>query len=111
MEVREIISSFLDDADDGGQQEAAVLRSASGSMDVEQAREVDDHGQMGPEEPDTCSDEDFWASLPVVSNREEHMLSVPTKPDRYYPGGKVQSRAEALGKFKLRAEDVVNYRG
>ena len=86
VEVREVIRSFLDNADDGGQQEAAEL-----------------------EEPGNCSDEEFWANLPVASNREEHILNVPTQPDRLYPGKKVQSRAEALGSVKLRAEDVVNH--
>ena len=48
-EVRELTRSFLDDADDGGQQEAVVLSSASDSMDVQ--------GQMVLEEPDTYSEE------------------------------------------------------
>ena len=83
-EVRELIRTFLGDEDDGGQQQAAV-----------QTIVMDDQGQKEPVEPGACSDEEFWAKLPVVSSRERHMLNVPTKPSRIYPGRTIKSRSIA----------------
>ena len=95
-EVREVIRSFLDDTGDGGQPEAAVLRSASGSTDSELNRLKDEQGQSLAVVTDGSSDEEFWANLPILGSRERHMLNVPTKPDRSYLGRAIKSRLKTF---------------
>ena len=75
--------SFLEDAGNDCQPAADILVTTSGSP-IEEV--VDDK-----------SDEEFWTTLPAVISRERHILSLPTKPDRSYPGKAVRSRLVALG--------------
>ena len=77
-EVREVISSFLGEAGNDGAR-----------VDVELEHDV------RAMEDDKASEE-FWASLPVEVSREKHIQDIPTKPDRYFPGKAVTSRAGAL---------------
>ena len=85
LEVLEIIRSFCDDADDGGQQEMEGQTSSSG-----------DHGQQAPVEADVCSDEEFWANLPAMSSRERHVQCIPTEPIRKFPGKAIKLRLNAF---------------
>ena len=79
VEVREVIVSFIGDADVVGDQ---------GVTEPE-------HDQQMTEDDNDC--EQFWASLPVELSRETHLLDIPTRPDRCFPGKAVRSREARLG--------------
>ena len=101
LEVAEVINSFRQAANDVDQADGDVTAAVV---------PVIGNGKPNCTEDD-CSDEDFWKSLPVCDNRTAHVQSIPARKVRHYPGGKVQSRAEALSALKLLAKDVVNSRG
>ena len=98
LEVAELINSFRQAANDIDQADGDVTAAVV--------------PELGDEKPihttDDCSDEDFWMNLPVCDNRTAHVQSIPARKVRHYPGGKVQSRTEALSATKLHAKDVVN---
>ena len=79
IEVREVISSFLGNA----------------GNEVAQGIVEPEHSEQATE--DDKVSEEFWASLPVVASRERHVLNIPTKPERCFPGKAVQSRMLLLG--------------
>ena len=74
VEVREVIKSFI------------------GEADVEGVRGEDEpvHNRQATDDDDDC--ELFWANLPVEVSRERHILNIPTRPERCYLGRAVKSR-------------------
>ena len=79
IEVRKVISSFLGNA----------------GNEVAQGIVEPEHSEQATE--DDKVSEEVWASLPVVASRERHVLNIPTKPERCFPGKAVQSRMLLLG--------------
>ena len=79
IKVREIIKSFI------------------GEADVEGVRGDDEpeHNRQATDDDEDC--ELFWANLPVEVSRERHILNIPTRPERCYPGRAVKSREVMLG--------------
>ena len=55
-----------------------------------------DNGQVVQAARDDNSDEEFWSSLPVVDSRTKHLLSVPSIPERSFPGKTIRSRLDAI---------------
>ena len=88
-EVREVIRSFVGEADGARVQEAP-------------SSELDERATAEDEE---C--EAFWASLPVEVSREQHILNIPSLPTHGFPGKAVKSRDERLG---VQRRDVLSRR-
>ena len=68
-----------------------------GEADVEGVRGDDEpeHNRQATDDDDHC--ELFWANLPVEVSRERHILNIPKRPERCYPGRAVKSREVMLG--------------
>ena len=84
-EVREIIRAF----EHGSDEEEPLPDSRVHTLNDEQEEPVAD---------DVDSDEEFWASLPVVCTREKHINAISTRPDRYFPGKAVTVRSSLVTK-------------
>ena len=84
-EVREVIRSFIGEADGARDQEAL-------SSDLDERATAED---------EEC--EAFWASLPVEVSRERHILNIPSLPTHDFLGKAVKSRNEQPG-VQRRAE-------
>ena len=54
---------------------------------------------------DDASDEEFWTSMPSVIDRERHILEIPTKPSRNFPGKTTRSRLELLEQVAMHRKD------
>ena len=54
---------------------------------------------------DDATDEEFWTSLPSVIDREKHILAIPAKPSRSFPGKTTRSRLELLEQAAMHRKD------
>ena len=54
-----------------------------------------EHDRQMTEDDYDC--EHFRANLPVEVSRETHLLNIPTRPERCFPGKAVRSRESMLG--------------
>ena len=79
IEVREVIDSFIGDA------------GVEGALRVDEP----EHDWQITDDDDEC--ELFWANMPVEVSRERHILNIPTRPERCFPGKAVKSREVMLG--------------
>ena len=86
IEVRELIRTFCED-------DASEPLASSESLIEEVA--------------DDASDEEFWTSMPSVIDRERHILEIPTKPSRNFPGKTTRSRLELLEQVAMHRKDYV----
>ena len=93
-EVRELIRSSVGEVVGDEQLFGDRLLTGSGSSVV--GVTCLDSEQVVLAARDDNSDEECWATLPVVDSRTQHILSIPSKPDRGFPGKTVRSRMVAV---------------
>ena len=102
LEVREVIRSFMDGAGDDVRLpgESSVLSRLFSGCDVAEEHTSNLSGlggeQVVPAPGDDNSDEEFWSNLPSVDSRAKRLLSIPSGPDRSFPGKAVRSRVATI---------------
>ena len=70
----------------------AVAGSVSSVENLDQQARDDSEQEMG----NSDSDEEFWLALPTTDSRTSHIQSIPTQPNRSFPGRAMRSRVVTL---------------